>query len=298
MLRIVHRKGARGGGAAAVRNVLVALALAWPSSAFALTTPLHVAADTPIKDEFGQNLQGSSISDPSERDLVQILWASNSIADPPDYDGVPTANNSPVENGMTSMGSLTAPDLSNPGYFGVSIADPRPSSGQLFVRVFNAPTLDEASFYADSEILVINQNQVLIAKISATTNAIDPRDPDGDGLNNSWEKSMKSDNARWDTDGDGVSDGDEFWAKTGILDEQSKFIVANLSAGPGNSAVLTWDSVPGVKYQVQYTTDDLDADPQYTDIGETITASAETTQLVVANGLNDARGHYRVRLAK
>ncbi len=279
---------------------VLAIACAGSPARAQMTTPLHVGALQPIVDEFGVKLQGNATSDPSARDFVQLLWASNSIVYSPDYGGNPDPNNASVTNGQSGIGTLTSPVLLEPGFFSAALANPRPTSGKLFARVFNAPTLDGASFYADSQVLTINANQILIAQFGGTTNALDGRDTDGDGLINSWEKSMGSDTNKWDTDGDGVGDGDEFRAGTGLLDPSSLFIMATLTPWGDNGLKVEWNSVAGKRYYVQYSTNNLPDEASYVDYDGMITGAPNTTlsQKIAPNGRNQERVHVRVRLVE
>jgi len=265
-----------------------------------MTTPLHVCALDPIKDEFGvTNLQGNVDVPPSQQDLIQILWASNSVIYPPDVNGNPDPQNPLVESGIGGIGELTASGNPAPGIFGKAIADPRPDSGSVFVRVFNAPDLTNATFYGDSEILSIDGNNVLVAHIGATTNAVDPRDSDGDGLNNSWEKVYGTDPNNPDTDGDGVPDGEEIKAGTNPLDSNSVFVVSWIQQAVGGPDMdVSWASVPGKAYQIECTTNDLTVDPVYFNVSEVVTAAEALTRLTITNGLSAGTGQYRVRLAE
>ena len=261
-------------------------------------TPLHVGALEAIKDEFGTNLHGSALSNPDECDIVQVLWASNSVINPPAYDGTPDPENPPVEGGLSRIGNLTASILSDPGFFSVAIGDPRPLSGQMFVRVFNAPNLDDASFYADSQVLTLSGNNSLIAEFGSTTNPLDPRDFDDDGLNNSWEKSLNSDPNDPDTDGDNMIDGWEFRAGTDMKDETSVFLAVHISAASPDDALLSWASVAGKQYQVEYM-DITGAGPLcYSNVSAVITADSEMTATTITNGLSGGTGKYRVRLVE
>jgi hypothetical protein len=290
----------RPGRCGAALLAALAIAFATTRAGAQMTTPLHVGALQAIVDEFGATLQGNASSDPSARDLVQLLWASNSIIYPPAYDATPNPNNPPVTNGQSGIGTLTSPVMIQPGIFSAVLSNPRPAGGKLFVRVFNAPTLAGASFYADSQVLTISGNQILIAQFGGTTNALDGRDDDGDGLNNSWEKSLGSDAGRWDTDGDGVGDGDERRAGTDLLDPDSMFIVANLSPWGDNGLRIEWDSVAGKRYYVQYSTNDLPDEASYVDYDGMITGAPNTTisHKVAPNGRNQERVHIRVRLVE
>ncbi len=263
-----------------------------------MITPLQVEAQNPIVDEWGTNLHGSATDSPTNRDLVQLLWASNSVIYPPSYDGTPNPENPVVEDGISSIGNMTAPSLHEPAVFNAPLLNPRPVDGTLFVRVFNAPTLEESSFYSDSQLLTINGNEVLFANVPATTSPIDPRDSDGDGLNNSWEKSIHSNPSLPDSDGDGAGDYSEFRAGTDLLDTNSVFLMAWVSADADGNAVVGWSSVPDKQYQVEYTADDLLANPVYTNVSDIVTATGTVTEVIVPGGFGNEGGQYRVRLAE
>jgi len=258
--------------------------------------PVHIGTAGGICDEFGNLLRGSAAMDAKKRDLVQVLWASNSVIHPPAYDGSPHPDNAPVENGTIGIGHLVTPHQLTPARFAAALSNPRPpQNAKIFVRVFNAPTAGQASFYSDSQLLTVRNNDILIAEFVATTNAIDPRDPDGDGLNNSWEKSLYSDPNKWDSDGDGINDADEFLSGTDLLDSGSLFVTVWLAPDENGNAVLTWDSVPGKIYQIQRT-DFGDASLSYSNVSSTITADAAQTETTVTNGMSAGTGKYRVRL--
>lgn len=264
-----------------------------------ITTPLHLGTLAPTVDEFGFVLQGNASMNPASRDLVHILWAEDSVIYPPALDGTPDPGNPPVEGASASIGALTSPIFVEPGIFGAAIAKPRPPNGsKLFVRVFNAPTLEDASFYGDSQILTVDGNKVLIAEITAADIPLDSRDTDGDGLNNSWEKSMGSDANRWDTDGDGVSDGDEFRSGTGLLDPNSVFIVAQITPYGEKGLKIEWDSVPGKSYVVQYSTNNFPDSESYVDYDGVITADSSITKKIVPNGRALERVHVRIKLVE
>ena len=126
------------------------------------------------------------------------------------------------------------------------------------------------------------------------TSPLDPNDDDGDGLNNSWEKSYGSDPDDTDSDDDGVSDGDEHNTGTDPMDDGSAFVVARLLLIDG---VLTieWDTVLGKKYQVEFTADNITDSPSYSSITAVITASDVITQSPVPSVLLNEHGCFRVR---
>ena len=274
------------------------LVLAMASSSFAqMRTPVIIRAGNVIHDEYGNVLAGSSAISPSKRSLVEVLWSSNSVINPPAYDGTPSPGNPQVDGGVSGIGTLISPALPRPGRFAAALANPRPvQNSRFFVRVYNGPTLEESSFYADSQVLRVNDNDVLVALVGDTVNPIDPRDFDGDGLNNSWEKSLKTDPNNRDTDGDGVSDNDEFLAATDALDGESYFTTFWIGGDANGNAALKWVSAPGKRYVVEA----LDpAEPGWTHfvpVTDTIRAEGYETQASIPNGLVSEHAIYRVRL--
>jgi hypothetical protein len=275
--------------------VLTAALCGTPFSAFAqMLLPLRIVATNAIYDEYGHVMKGSAAQPPSECYRVHILWASNQLIYPPAYDGTPHPQNPLVEGGETTIGNLISPSIPEPGRFVALLANPRPpNNSRLFARVYNATTITGASFYADSQVITVNGNDILIVHFSAVQ-PIDPRDDDGDGLNNSWEKSLGSDANHPDTDGDGVSDYAEFKAGTGLRDAHSHLATVRLHADAEGNAWLTWSSVPGKRYKVQYA-DETSGD-RYQDLEGDITAVGYLTEAQIPNGASGRRRFYRVRL--
>lgn len=259
--------------------------------------PVAVVATNEIRDEYGHVMKGNSAQDPSQRYLVQILWASNSVIYPPAYDGTPDPRNPPVESGTISIGHLISPAIAEPGRFCAMLGKPRPpQNSRFFARVYNAPTISAASFYADSQVMTVNNNDVLIAEFDSSVQPIDPRDFDDDGLNNSWEKSLDSDPNNPDTDGDHVNDYEEFLAGTDLSDEKSYFATVWLEADQDGNAWLYWSSVSGKRYQVQYTDE---AHPgEYVDWGSVVTATNSVTSAYIPEGASNERRFYRVKLVQ
>lgn len=234
-----------------------------------LTTPLHVGNLATIANEFGDPLPGSA-SQPGA--LVLLLWASNSVIYPPGIDGAPHPMNPIVSNGLTAIGKSISPAIEQSGRFSLSLSEPRPTSGKVFVRVFNKPTLGESSFYSDSELFTISGNKEFIAVLGPTTNALDTADDDSDGLNNSWEKSYGADPNNPDTDGDGIADGaelavgghpaladtdgdgmldgHELRAGTLLNDNHSYLGLAAVTPS-AQHLIVRWASVPGRAYQIE-----------------------------------------------
>ena len=214
-----------------------------------LLTPVHIGiSNGPILDEYSQVLKGSSAIDSSKCDLILVLNGEQGIY-PPSYNGMSHTDNPALPNGQTRIGNLVSPFFLNPGIVSVSLANPRPQQNdKLFLRAFNASTIEGASFYSDSQILIVKNNNVLYAEM-APIQPIDPRDFDVDGLNNSWEKSLGSNPYEIDTDGDGVIDSAEFIAGTDLLDIEDylKVRINRL----GLDVLLSWNSVIDRFYRVE-----------------------------------------------
>ncbi len=295
------------------------LALLAPSANAQLTTPLHVGNTTPILNEFGATLPGNA-DQPGA--LVQLLWATNNTIYPPDTTGQPHPLNPPVANGATAIGRSIAPWLLESGRFSISLASPRPTSGKIFVRVFNKPTLEESSFYADSQIFTINGNTEFLAQLTPTTNALDTADDDDDGLHNSWEKSYGSNPNNPDTDGDSLTDGAEHTLglnptlpdtdHDGMNDSHelragtnptnpTSYLGINTLTPQDNNLHLTWATIPGRTYQIQLATNLLNttfSDITPNPIPAAPTPNTHTTTTLTNALLNTQPLIIRIRLVE
>ena len=225
------------------------LLLGSSSPAQLLTTPLYVGASDAIVNEFGDVLDGQA-SAPG--DLIQLYQAVNGVIHPPGVDGAPHPDNIPLPGGTSAIGYLAPIGLQEPGMFNLAInGAQRPGDGvDLFVRVFNAAMLEEASFYGDSQLFTVDGNKAFSVVIGAADIPLNPGDDDMDGLNNSFEKSLGTSSSSGDTDGDGAGDLHEFRAGTDGQDANSTFIVGAIHPD-GEDVLVSWDSVPGRTYQVE-----------------------------------------------
>ncbi len=240
-------------------------------------TPLQIGMQEPVRDELHEVMEGT-FENPG--DVVHILQvADDGNIYPPQPDGQPDAKNPLLEGGQTAMGSLTVPGAGELGYFACLITDPRPAEGeQLFVRIFNAPTLNEASFYGDSQIFTVHGNDRFLADIPVLKNPLDEDDDDDDGLINAWEKSYGTYMEMLDdTDGDGMTDQEEHLAGTDSTSSSSVFEVLSVSWVSGNMMRLVWPSRQGKKYMVTHHNGEMEANSHFVNISGVITGKADTT---------------------
>jgi len=268
-----------------------------PSGYAQVVTPLHITTESVILDEFGQALEGTA-SEPG--DLVQVLRADSGIL-PPLKDGRPDSSNPLVSDGTAGIGQFMPRSQARPGKFGHCIGgSSRPgNTAKLFVRVFNAPTLVESSFYEDSEVVTVDGNKVLLVNIARTVKPLDPDDDDGDGLNNSYEKSYDSNPTNPDTDGDGMLDGAEHLAGTDLKSRSSVLQMARINGISGGKVVVEWDSVPGKFYKIQRALSP-DLSQGFADVeglGEKIPAASDAAVTAVeVPDPGEGIGFYRVKL--
>ncbi|MEM7395590.1 MAG: hypothetical protein AAF492_24935, partial [Verrucomicrobiota bacterium] len=253
--------------------------------------PLVVSVIEPIHDEFGLVLEGNAAY---PGDLVQILEADTSIdpagvIHPPNLDGTPHPANPVLAGGVTAVGAHTPVSLSRPGFFGHAML--RTQAGamngrKIFVRVFNAANLSEASFYGEStRIFTVRDNKVFLATIDDVDRPLDAADNDGDGLNNSWEESLGTDPDNNDTDGDGMNDGAEWIAGTDATDPE-KFLAITHLEPQGDHLVVKWPSMVGRRYILEHTYEPLGPGTVFTPISQVL-AHATQTEVTVSNALLD-----------
>ncbi len=268
--------------------LLLGILLLSGPAAQAQTTPVMVKVPQSVLDEAGQPLSAT------EGDLVQFLLVNGQIY-PPGSDGQPNAANPVVFSSRIGNGLVPSPEKA--GQLNAAIT-PYPS-GPVFARVFNAPTLAQASFYADAQAFTPNGRAVYYPSLAATTNALDPADDDGDGLNNSWEKSLGSDRLAVDSDHDGMSDGDEFRAGTGLADAESFLAMVQVAPQAGGNLQAQWEAVPGKAYQLQFTDQSL-SDPSmaFSNVNGVVTATGVTGVTVITNGASFPVGFFRVVLVE
>ncbi|MCS6771668.1 MAG: thrombospondin type 3 repeat-containing protein [Kiritimatiellae bacterium] len=284
--------------------------LGWTAPLRALQVPLNFAITNQVFDEFGNIVPGTSAAAPDfgipyvEGAIVQILGASAGVF-PPGTNGTPHPDNPVIKTFRIGQGA--SPEEAQPGTCSGSIdtldrSVSPPTNVFIMARVFNKPSLDEASFYADSQLFQVPfygapSYQVFFAEVGATTNQLDPTDHDGDGLTRSWEKSYGTDPDNPDTDGDAMIDGHEIRAGTNPLDVESLLIMVQIEPLAGDDLLLTWDAVPGKQYQLQYV-EALTNGAEFVNLNDPVMAISDTASTVVTNGTLNPNAVYRVKLVE
>lgn len=178
---------------------------------------------------------------------IHVYKTLDGIIYEPDHNGTPHGNN--VLIASSKIGAGVDPALKDAGIFSISI--PKSNVSDFFVRVF------DKGFYIDSEIHTITSKTLPINIIFNTTmSATDERDFDGDGLNNSWEKTYGTDINVSDTDGDGYTDEEEVCLNTDPNNSNDVFTVYGVEVLE-EDLILTWDAKGGVEYVVQKSNGDL-----------------------------------------
>lgn len=309
MSHLVHPLSLRSFSGVAL---LLAMALvAGPSPVFGQgpqPTPMGIGTLTSTLDEYGNVLRGSYDTPITNCCLVMVLWATNGASDlrRANVDGTPHPKNAPVTdssmlpNGRTAIGHALLGPASTPGTFSVSVTNTIRinKNRSIFVRIFNAPTLEAATFYRDSlQVLPIPQDDTadMIFTVPQTDWPLDPADPDGDGLNNSWEKNLGTDPYLADTDGDGNTDLEEWIAGSRGNDPTAYFIMTHVRPGPGNhTSIVGWPSMASKKYILQYIPD-LSGAQEFVDVSDEITATGNYTEVTFTNAPGAARGYFRAR---
>ncbi|MEA1928271.1 MAG: binary toxin-like calcium binding domain-containing protein, partial [Candidatus Auribacterota bacterium] len=200
---------------------------------------------SPIRNEMQVLLAGENPGNPAwsreTGDLIQVLFVGDDgVISPPDTEGNPTGDDELITT--TAIGWGTPWDWAVSGRFCLNLGrEPDRGDGKynsLYARAFNGSTLPKSSFYGNSTIFIaksaksfpVNQYDLL-----ATNQPLDIADDDGDGLINSWEKSLLTDPKNPDSDGDGLLDGEEKEGHT----------------LPANRVALEWPDIGDITFNVQ-----------------------------------------------
>jgi hypothetical protein len=274
-------------------------ATGWAASAVPVVSQLITVAQ-PVVDEFGVRLLGT---DPAadyfghtvvEGDLVHIYTTSDGMVYPPALDGSPDPRNTLLLS--TRIGRGAAVNLANPGMFTVHVSPRPPANTRLFVRVFNAGSVQDSSYYADSQVFTVSWtvDSPFVAAIAATSTPLDGSDDDGDSIINSLEKSYGIDPGAIDSDGDSQTDAQELLAGTDPANADSSFVVASVVPQPPDQVRIRWATEAGRTYVVERQ-DGLVGEQPVT-VVRTLRGTGGDAEIVEeSNG--DTMGFYRVKVS-
>ncbi len=223
---------------------------------------------------------------PQNSSLVEIRIATDGIIRPPSINGQPHYKNPLITNsymGMNAMGR-------NSGLFCVVFPYRIPTGTSVFARVFNNINAEQATFYADTSVVVAPpKNQSDLVLNFGDAKPLDSGDDDNDGLINSWEQYLGiSDRFTNDYDNDGISDLNEMLSGTAPDDPDSQFRIKYI-VHLIDAVDVGWYSVPGYKYQIQGISD---LRKPFTNVGELVIADdyEENQRLEETNRMK----HFRI----
>ena len=259
-----------------------------------IAVPLYVGNLVPVLDPYGQPMPGTYDSDPSERARVEVRVAATGAVYPPDTNGTAHAFNPLLS--PDSVGGI-GQNAGSPGLFAM-VFPLRPVTGtRLFGRVFNRPTVEAATFYADSTAGMVTASGVSMVLVFGAAQPLDSGDDDGDGLINSWEKELGTDDRlTWDYDDDGYGDLDEHLAGTDPADASSLLEFNLIARETGSVMRVRFQTVPGRKYQLEEAPTLL-SPQEFTPVGDVLTATNGQYEAEILAPVADESiaGKYRVR---
>ena len=197
--------------------------------------PLPLSIRTPVVDEFSQPLSGA------DGDLVHVLAYGAGIQPPNPFSGEPHPDNAVLFTSRIGAGMIRT--TQRDGRFSTAII-PRPDQ-PFFVRVYNAPSTAEASFYEDSDIYAphLLYDTSFEPQLTATTNPINSA-IGVDGLSVSLKESLGLNPYASDSDGDGIDDRDELAVGTNPSDHTDFIPPVFLHTMPGGQVSARMQASP------------------------------------------------------
>ena len=307
----------RAEGGSRIREfILVGTVLTSTWTSGGIVSPLYVGNLVPVRNEYSQPMPGSPRpGEAAARCRIEIRTTTDGYIHPPTTNGVAHPYNPLLTtNSVGGMGENTETD--DTGLFCLLFTN-RPAGGtKVFARIYNAPAVAQASFYVDSTLTTIPTSGVSLVLAFGAIRPLDPGDADGDGLNNSWERSLgTADRLTADYDADGMSDLHEMLAGTDPRDAQSLLVFEGAWSATGAPGMeydpqskllhIRWQAVPGKSYQLESSAC-LTADPAtgaapiFTPLGDVVTAGTGETALDVWVDISEGENEqtFRIRIAE
>jgi hypothetical protein len=157
-------------------------------------------------------------------------------------------------------------------------------NGRGTIAQFNSP--DGLCMDTNGNIYIADSNNNCIRKISPDTARI--------GIADDWQRAhfgYVGIDPNADPDHDGMNNYQEFWAGTDPLDSNSFFAIKSLVVTVGGFAQISWESVAGKTYTVQYSDDAK----TWSSLGSSITSDGATTSTSDSTSIQQAQHRiYRV----
>lgn len=287
--------------------ILVALAAGAQVAVGEVQTPLARNLYVGAASDAVLGFDGLPVADGSHIEFRAMYWVGNEWkAYAPESSWVDTRN--PLL-ATSSVGAGVIPSARGRGRFAACVCGLETTNAYV-VRIFDGPTPEESVAYCDSRpfTYAADATRTVTNVLFRTWKALDGSDladTDGDGLVDLAETthSMTATN-KWDTDGDGFSDGFEY---THGMDPLNSYELAiRLTATPVDESLLdadappmhlydvTWASVSGLTYNLEYVGDMLEPEEDWIGITNVTATDTETAVPVDEWYLDNPSGFFRV----
>lgn len=278
----------------------LALALGAPP-AQGQSIALSVGNNAPVTNALGRSFQGvNGYPEISSRVEIRQTWTGGQILSPTNAAGDLDAFNPLVRASYIGQNAVA-----NSGMFAENFYPDRlPTNVTYYVRAFDAPSADAAIYYADSATFTVPSETTPAVDVSfgglklVATGAPDG-DADGDGIPDMMESDMSLDPNNPDTDGDGFAD--RFEELNDYVDPREYRPLDVDIRAPQAAAdphVVSWWTIPGVGYRLEYWLEWSNAAPRITNFWNTTGAGTEieTLEVDVDDFVTDSpvKGFFRV----
>jgi YD repeat-containing protein len=181
---------------------------------------------------------------------------------------------------------------------GLACAISRLTFAETVTATFNydlAGRLTNATYHTVGKAITYTYDRAGNMLTNAVTSVPIFADTDGDGMDDAWEIQYFGNlthNGLGDSDGDGLNDFAEFIAGTNPTNSASVFRVTQFATSGQTNALITWSSVSGKTYRVQFK--NALTNPVWINLAGDITAAAATTSKTETNLSGQASRFYRV----